>query len=933
MLRFEAPWLMLLLAPLLLWVWWLSRRSYAQLQPAARWASGGLRGLMSVALLAALARPTLLTSADRAQYVFLLDVSRSVSDDNIDAAIDQVDLLARAALEHNADNRITVIAFGRQPQLLIGPQTNWRGWPEDARRLVTWQRSLALLYQSRSQAISENPESARATELEPAIRNLETFRDSVVGDATDIHRAMRLALNCGEIDTARRVYVLSDGHFTRGSLDESARTAHHANASIELIALDKPIPPEIAASDLTLPASVRVNQGFSADVHIASAASAQATVVVYKDGFAVQEVPVNLQPGMNTVRVPGLYFREKGFHTVQAVVRPNGLNTGAQGGASSSRDDAATRAGHAATESHQPAAEASDTIVENNIVRGLVTVPGEVRVLYVDSEESQMSYLKSALELEGMSVESRPAVGVPQNLSDLLGFDVFILSNVPADRLSQRQMQMIKHYVQDFGGGFIMLGGDQSFGLGGYFNTPVEEVLPVKMPIQKDMLRPSLAIMLVIDKSGSMEGVKIQLAKRAAIATADAINPRDQIGVIGFDGESRVILELTPAADRATISAQITSLEAGGGTFLYPALEDAYERLRDSPARRKHVLVLSDGQTQGFGYPEFVQTMAADGITLSAIGIGEGADMQLIEAIAMAGGGRAYFTNDFYSIPQIFTREALRASKNMLVERLVQPILAEAHESLKEIDADDLPLLSGYVATTSKPAAKTILISDSGDPILAQWRHGLGRSAAFTSDTKPRWAEEWIRWPDFAKFWSQLVRSVAGSDLARMLVIEAKHELAGDGVRLIADVRDSSGNFIVDRDLELSSFDAQQGVTKVKVQRDGPGLFSATLPKVMYGQTQQFAWHVPDQRDEGGGGITSPYGFVYSFSPEFRTLGVNDDLLSALEHRNDIAISRVGRAELHAQTARSQTATPLWPALLAAAILLAPLDILCRRLG
>src|SRR6185436_2041209 len=177
--------------------------------------------------------------------------------------------------------------------------------------------------------------------------------------------------------------------------------------------------------------------------------------------------------------------------------------------------------------------------------------------------------------------ESRPATGVPQTLEDLLNFDCFILANVPSDRLggaggssasiavssgsSARQMQMIRSYVQDFGGGFIMIGGDQSFGLGGYYNTPIEEVLPVRMPIQKDLNRPSIAIELIIDKSGSMEGAKIQLAKRAGVATSEAINPRDQIGVVGFDSDAKEILALTPAADRANINAAISTLEAGGG--------------------------------------------------------------------------------------------------------------------------------------------------------------------------------------------------------------------------------------------------------------------------------------------------------------------------------------------------------------------------------
>src|SRR5262249_11200368 len=145
-----------------------------------------------------------------------------------------------------------------------------------------------------------------------------------------------------------------------------------------------------------------------------------------------------------------------------------------------------------------------DTKVENNRARALVVVPGELRVLYVDSDEARQSYLTSALALEGIQVEARPATGVPRSLEQLLGFDALILSNVPADKLSPASMNMIRTYVQDFGGGFMMIGGDSSFGLGGYYATPIEDILPVRMPIQKDLNRPSLAIVLVIDKSGSM---------------------------------------------------------------------------------------------------------------------------------------------------------------------------------------------------------------------------------------------------------------------------------------------------------------------------------------------------------------------------------------------------------------------------------------------
>jgi Ca-activated chloride channel homolog len=898
--HFEAPWLWLAVPLLLAWVWWLGRHSYAQMGARSRWLSLGLRALMMTALVAVLTRPSWVERSGRHHVLFLLDLSRSVSPENMDAALVEVDRVIKAAME--GDHRVSVIGFGRQARVLVAGVDAWEGWPEEARERARHLASLPELYAKRTQTVSDASGDEERQKLEARIAGLEQFQEEVIGDTTDLRGALRLALNTGDVGEARAIYLVTDANFNRGEWMDALTAAAGRGGSdqlgaeampVHVIAMDRPIPPEVAAADLIAPSGIRVNQGFSADLHVASTVACEAKVAVYKDGFASAELSVTLKPGDNAITIPGLYFRDKGFHTLDVAVRA-----------------------------------AQDTQVENNIVKSLVIVPGEARVLYVDGDEALQSYLKSALELEGMQVESRPAAGVPQTLAELLGYDAFILSNVPADKVSMRQMQMIRTYVQDFGGGFIMLGGEESFGLGGYYNTPIEEVLPVTMPIQKDMLRPGLAIVLVIDKSGSMDGAKIQLAKRAAIATSEVINPRDQIGVVGFDGDSRVILELTSASDRATISAAIAGLEAGGGTFLYPAIEDAHERLTQSNARRKHVIILSDGQTQGFGYGEIAQMLAADGITISTVGIGEGADMRLMEEIAASGGGRAYFTSDFHSIPQIFTREALRASKSMLVERLVQPILEEDDEALEELDTEELPPLNGYVATTPKAASKVILISDSGDPLLAKWRYGLGRSAAFTSDTKPRWAEDWIRWPDFAKFWTQVVRSVAGQELAESVSVDVRHEPLEEGVRMTVDLRDAAGNFLTDRALELTSYDAQAKAQKLDVRHDAPGLFSAIVPRITYGQTQQFAWSMPDPDGES---LTVPFGYVYSFSPEFRSLGVNEEALRQIEERGIGQIWRMGKAEVALGEGMTVRRIALWPYLLMAALLLAPLDILVRR--
>lgn len=917
--RFEFAWIWLLAPLLLAYAWWLSRRSYAQLEPRSRWISLFARLCVLLLLVAAASRPAWQTRSTVKHVVFALDVSRSVTSDNVDAMLADVDRLSHEAFAAG-DARVSVVAFGQDASLVVHGQSKWNGWDAALSDKLRYAKSLPGLYADRTRLISANNDKAATADgldkLQRHIAEVEQFRDRVAGQRTDVESGLRLALNCGSAGEQSVIYLFTDGNFNQGRWQQAWSAAGANTTPIHTVALDKPQPPEVAAADLALPSNVRVNQGFSADLRIASTVDTKAEMHVFKDGYAEPPREIELKRGENQFKIPGLFFREKGMHAVEVSLRPT-----------------------------------ADTELANNTIRSLVVVPGEARVLYVDADEKQAPYLKSALELEGMNVEPRPASGVPQSLSELLSFDAFILCNVPADRMSLSQMQMIRTYVQDFGGGFIMLGGDESFGLGGYYNTPIEEILPVRMPIQKDMLRPSLALMLVIDKSGSMDGVKIQLAKRAAISSAEAINPRDLIGVIGFDSESRVLLELTPAADRSTINSHIATLDAGGGTFLYPGLDDAHRRLSESNARRKHVIVLSDGQTEGSGYEEQASTMAADGITISTVGIGDGADMNLLDAIAVAAGGRSYFTNDFYSIPQIFTREALRASRNMLVERMVQPVAVGSDPATDEIDTTDLPVLTGYVATTAKPAANMILTTDTGDPLLAKWRYGLGRTAAFTSEPKPRWAEDWLEWDDFAKFWSQLVRSVTSSDQRAELSVECSHNPLGAGVRLVADVRDASNAF-ADATSELSLVSANGRSTKVRVERTAPGLFEAILPEITYGADQNFAWRFSTGRamvdqpratsresSESESGLadsqenTTSYGFVYSFSPEFGTLGPAADVLSEIQLRGAGEAMSVGNAKLVLPSAYRTDTRELWPALLIAALLLVPIDILIRRVG
>ena len=310
---------------------------------------------------------------------------------------------------------------------------------------------------------------------------------------------------------------------------------------------------------------------------------------------------------------------------------------------------------------------AEDHFPVNNQASCTISVRGRPSILVLHEKPKEMRSIVRALCQQDMSVEMRSEHGLPDSLEELAAFDAVVLANVPATAMSPRQMQMLKNYVVDLGGGLVMLGSENSFGLGGYYKTPVEDVLPLISRFEKEKEKPSLAMVLVIDKSGSMEGMPLELARQAAKASVELLSARDSIGVIGFDQEPQVICEMTSAASRDAVQASIDSLQAGGGTYMYTAMVTAKKMLEATPAKIRHMICLTDGQTQPADHESLVEEMAGEGITVSTVAIGD-ADRQLLARLAELGHGRYYETTDPANVPQIFTKETMQASRSAVKE-------------------------------------------------------------------------------------------------------------------------------------------------------------------------------------------------------------------------------------------------------------------------
>ena len=289
---------------------------------------------------------------------------------------------------------------------------------------------------------------------------------------------------------------------------------------------------------------------------------------------------------------------------------------------------------------------------------------------------------------------------------------------------------------------------------GGYLGTRLATILPLRLDVPDRQEEASLALALVIDKSGSMAGEKLDLTKQAARATAEALPSSDQLAVVVFDSQSQPVVRLQRAANRQRIADDIGRIQASGGTNILAGLREAVEELLPAPARKKHIILLSDGQSPYDEIPDLIDAASAARITISAIGVGDGADQTMLKTIAERGGGRFYQTRDPASIPRIFSRETSDLDDQMIIQRPTSIRVAKRIAAFAGVDFSHAPPLGGYVMTRPRPEAELALATADGAPLLARWQLGLGQVAAWTSDLGARWGAGWARWAPFDKLWA-----------------------------------------------------------------------------------------------------------------------------------------------------------------------------------
>ncbi|XAM01038.1 VWA domain-containing protein [Phycisphaeraceae bacterium D3-23] len=795
--------------------------SLQQLEPPRRWSAVYIRLLLLFMAVILLAGFRTVQRHDELTVVALIDTSESVQ------------------------------RFARAP----GGATDESGQPLTVRDWA--QRHILAAAQGGRQgdAFGAQVFDGRPTVIGAPSRGAPSFPDAVVEqpyEGTNAQRAIESGMASKQsADSALRLLLASDGNFTDGNVMEAARAAAAANIPIDVLPLEYSIENEVMVEGVYVPSEAREGQTVPIEVVLRGTAPVAGYIQLrHRVGSTNQLVDLNGPdtPGTGRLIPAGRWQR---------------VNRDAEDGGDTGFGDYILR-----TYVDRPMYEAGvhryevifepaltdgsvNTVVANDKAEAFTLVAGRGAVLVVDGVGGTPGdILPSAIASHGVVVRTVPPEGMPRRLTDMQGYDAIILQNVPAEAVPPFVQQNLARYVHDFGGGFLMVGGPDSFGPGGWTNTDIDKyILPVACQIPSQVQLPSGALVLVIDRSGSMFGnvggaglSQQNVASEAAVLALSTLYPQDLVGVVAFDSSAHWLVKLGMNSNPSDTAQRVRSMQPGGGTDINSGVQAAVAALSNintADAAVKHIIVITDGHGNMPNMLTLGATLAQQNITISTVGVGDGHDAGNLYNLATTGNGQFYPVNDPNNLPQVFIKEARLIRKNLIRELLFTPGLRSTGSPIMT-GVSAVPPLQGFVLTGHKddPRIFTPLIGPEGEPIFAHHQVGLGRAAAFTSDANNRWGADWLDWGGYADFWGRTIRQISRppasleADLSTRVdgdTLVLQLDAAGD-LEFDAPAGGQGASFGNDLDVRGAITRPDGSVSTVRLAQVGPGLYEARIP-------------------------------------------------------------------------------------------------------
>ncbi len=699
-----------------------------------------------------------------------------------------------------------------------------------------------VVFGSEARAIAAPQEHNWAQYSDKLRKLLAGFQTQDEKWATDIGSALALAAGLFPPGYQQKLVLISDGNHNAADMLPQLMQARAGNIKVDVLPLggrhDKA---DVWIEGVYAQTEVKPGQGVDVEIRLAGNLIAEADLRLFLDGEEVQEIKVQLKGrGGQLIRYP-LSIGKPGDYLISARI-----------------------------------SAPADSQPENNYGACWVKVYKHPRLLYVSNSPGSPSplfmQLKQQLPLDVILAADLESIPLRYQ-----NYGAIIMDNVSAFDLKPAQQQMLKDWVHDLGNGLVVIGGDSSFGAGGYSDTPLAEVLPLEMQVKERDRQKSLGVVLVLDKSKSMNGMvgartKLEMAVAAATASLDWFQKQDLVGVVAFDTRAEAAVPLTSAANKSQVIEKIKLIEAGGKTDIYPGLELASSWLKQADVDIKHILLLSDGKSKEADFNALLGKIALDGITVSVVGVGPDCDRELLSFISQHGQGRLFLTNDYYKLQHIFFKDLQIATQSLLREGSTQPQIKGDHELLAGI-GNTLPILYGYVATMPKKGSQQLIESATGEPILSLWNYGLGKAVAYTSDSG-EWSRDWLTWPNSTSFWHRIL-NWAAQTIPLSAELTPNFELLGNTARLWVDVVDQQGRFKNGLNLQARVIGPDLSVKQLKLTQVKPGLYQAHTP--IQGKGNYMVKVIQMEAEKAVRSASA--GFVVPYLPEAMDIYINQPLL------------------------------------------------------
>ena len=694
------------------------------------------------------------------------------------------------------------------------------------------------------------------------------------GHATNIEAAIRDAMASLPAGHVPRLLLISDGRENLGSVSRAIWQAQQLGVPVDTIAAEGRPRPALLLESVTLPSLVFSGERFPVDVAVTSPSAGKARVEIAAEGKPLGANEVELAPGLNRFRV------HANLNTVGAIELTGAISAPGLG--------------------------------EARFEKPLTLRRPRVLLITRDPAGTEAHIVRT---LEANQFEVSRAAVVPPELEP---YQLVIFNNIDAQTIPLARKTAVEEFARQ-GGGVLWVAGERNV----YVEKKPEDEDALDRTLPARLAPPrtpeGTAVVLIVDKSSSMEGRKMELARQAAIGVVENLRPIDSVGVLIFDNSFQWAVPIRKAEDKALIKRLIAGIMPDGGTQIAPALQEAYRRMLPQRAIYKHIVLLTDGISEEGDSMTLAREANENRVTISTVGLGQDVNRAYLEKVAQFANGKAYIVADPSDLAQILLRDVQEHTGSTAVEKPIRASVVKQAEILEGVGIEKAPTLRGYVRFIARPTADTILNADEKDPLLVRWQYGLGRTAVFTSDAKSRWAANWVNWPGFDRLWTNVFRDL----LPHAHDSEGSAELDRANNELLVEYRLGRNVPEPAKVPDIFAFGPDGFQQPLKVTKMAAGYYRARLP---IGQ-QQGLFRV---RPLAESRAFPEVGF-YRQEDELREYGANTVLLEQLARGTGGRFNPDPASVFDAGGRAIESTMALWPLLLALAIVLNLVEIVLRK--